>query len=175
MQEFWEKAVESRCEGLMIKVGARNHFASQASSLICPPKLLDSGHSDNVDGKKTRYKPLLATYEPGTVSCSFNKILAVPIRYEMVPVPLSDKRTTAWLKLKKDYVAGISDSLDLGLHTSLILYIHYRVQCVFFSQVPVGAWHGNGRKAQWWSPILLAIMDPSTGALIAVCKCMSGK
>jgi hypothetical protein len=37
----------------------------------------------------------------------------------------SDKRTSAWLKLKKDYVVGLSDSLDL---------------------IPVGAWHGNGRK-----------------------------
>ena len=39
----------------------------------------------------------------------------------------ADKRTMAWLKLKKDYVTGLGDSLDL---------------------VPIGAWHGNGRKAQ---------------------------
>ena len=65
----------------------------------------------------------------------------------------SDKRTAAWLKLKKDYVAGLGDSLDL---------------------VPVGAWHGNGRKAQWCSPILLAVWDPAAGRLVAVCKCMSG-
>ena len=65
----------------------------------------------------------------------------------------SDKRTSAWLKLKKDYVVGLSDSLDL---------------------VPVGAWHGNGRKAQWWSPVLLALRDPDTGVFVAVCKCMSG-
>lgn len=66
----------------------------------------------------------------------------------------SDKRTAAWLKLKKDYVSGLGDSLDL---------------------VPVGAWHGNGRKAQWWSPILLAVWDPQAGRLVAVCKCMSGQ
>ena len=66
----------------------------------------------------------------------------------------SDKRTSAWLKLKKDYVVGLGDSLDL---------------------VPVGAWHGNGRKAQWWSPILLAVWDPDAQKLVAVCKCMSGK
>lgn len=40
--------------------------------------------------------------------------------------------------------------------------------------VPIGAWHGNGRKAQWWSPILLAVWDEHLGRLVAVCKCMSG-
>jgi len=39
---------------------------------------------------------------------------------------------------------------------------------------PTGAWYGNGRKAQWWSPVLLALRDGSTGRLVAVCKCMSG-
>lgn len=41
--------------------------------------------------------------------------------------------------------------------------------------VPIGAWHGNGRKAGWWSPVLLAVRDPSDNGLVAVCKCMSGK
>jgi DNA ligase 1 len=27
-------------------------------------------------------------------------------------------------------------------------------------QVPIGAWHGNGRKAGWYSPFLLACWDP---------------
>lgn len=33
-----------------------------------------------------------------------------------------------FLQVKRDYVEGMSDSLDL---------------------VPIGAWHGNGRKAGW--------------------------
>jgi hypothetical protein len=65
----------------------------------------------------------------------------------------TDKRTSAWLKLKKDYVEGIGDSLDL---------------------VPLGAWHGMGRKAAWWSPILLGVWDAQQGKFVAVCKCMSG-
>ncbi|KAK7687060.1 hypothetical protein QCA50_009560 [Cerrena zonata] len=112
VEEFWQMAVNSRTEGLMIK-------------------LLDSGEvlQEPTAGKdKIRRKPLPATYEP-------------------------DKRTSAWLKLKKDYVIGLGDSLDL---------------------VPIGAWHGNGRKANWWSPILLALWDPDAGKLVAVCKCMSG-
>jgi DNA ligase-1 len=63
-----------------------------------------------------------------------------------------DKRVESWLKVKKDYHAT-SDTLDL---------------------IPIAAWHGTGRKAQWWSPILLACRNPVTGSLEAVCKCMSG-
>ncbi|KAL4820920.1 ATP-dependent DNA ligase [Aspergillus spinulosporus] len=63
-----------------------------------------------------------------------------------------DKRLESWLKVKKDYSAS-SETLDL---------------------IPVAGWHGNGRKAKWWSPILLAVRNPETGGLQAVTKCMSG-
>lgn len=63
-----------------------------------------------------------------------------------------DKRLDSWLKVKKDYSASF-DTLDL---------------------VPVAGWHGQGRKAKWWSPILLACRNEETGQLEAVCKCMSG-
>ena len=63
-----------------------------------------------------------------------------------------DKRLESWLKVKKDYNTS-ADTLDL---------------------VPVAGWHGQGRKAQWWSPILLAVRDPETGTLQAVTKCISG-
>ncbi|CDS02179.1 hypothetical protein [Sporisorium scitamineum] len=79
-------------------------------------------------GVNGRGKALLSTYEP-------------------------DKRCESWLKVKKDYVDGLGDSLYL---------------------VPIGAWHGMGRKASWWSPMLLALYDPTTGVLQAFCKCISG-
>lgn len=63
-----------------------------------------------------------------------------------------DKRLESWLKVKKDYSTS-SDTLDL---------------------IPIAAWHGSGRKAKWWSPILLAVRNPETGLLEAVTKCMSG-
>ncbi|KAF2666576.1 ATP-dependent DNA ligase [Microthyrium microscopicum] len=63
-----------------------------------------------------------------------------------------DKRLESWLKVKKDYATS-ADTIDL---------------------IPIGAWHGSGRKAAWWSPILLAARNPDTGALVAVTKCMSG-
>ncbi|CAJ0650264.1 14720_t:CDS:2, partial [Entrophospora sp. SA101] len=40
--------------------------------------------------------------------------------------------------------------------------------------VPIGAWHGNGRKAGWWSPILLAIYNNKTEKFESLCKCISG-
>lgn len=64
-----------------------------------------------------------------------------------------DKRLESWLKVKKDYDSSSSDTLDL---------------------IPIGGWHGQGRKSKWWSPILLAVRNPATGSLEAVCKCMSG-
>ncbi|KAJ6028337.1 hypothetical protein N7540_003913 [Penicillium herquei] len=63
-----------------------------------------------------------------------------------------DKRLESWLKVKKDYSTS-SETLDL---------------------IPVAGWHGQGRKAKWWSPILLAVRNPESGALEAVTKCMSG-
>ena len=82
-----------------------------------------------------------------------NQVVSVSAPTNSCLIHNTDKRTSAWLKLKKDYVLGVGDSLDL---------------------VPIGAWHGNGRKAAWWSPILLAIWDEISGQFIAVCKCMSG-
>ncbi|KAK4477671.1 hypothetical protein RD792_016916 [Penstemon davidsonii] len=63
------------------------------------------------------------------------------------------KRSDAWLKVKRDYVEGLSDSLDL---------------------VPIGAWHGNGRKAGWYSPFLMACYNPDTEEFQSVCRVMSG-
>ncbi|KAF7822282.1 DNA ligase 1 [Senna tora] len=63
------------------------------------------------------------------------------------------KRTDTWLKVKRDYVEGLNDSLDL---------------------VPIGAWHGNGRKAGWYSPFLMACYNPETEEYQSVCRVMSG-
>ncbi|KAF6828566.1 DNA ligase [Colletotrichum plurivorum] len=63
-----------------------------------------------------------------------------------------DKRLDSWLKVKKDYSSSF-DTLDM---------------------IPVAGWHGQGRKAKWWSPILMAVRNEDSGALEVVCKCMSG-
>ncbi|KAG0489420.1 hypothetical protein HPP92_008231 [Vanilla planifolia] len=65
----------------------------------------------------------------------------------------ASKRSETWLKVKRDYVEGMGDSLDL---------------------VPIGAWHGNGRKAGWYSPFLMACYDPDSEVYQSVCRVMSG-
>lgn len=103
---------------------------------------------------KSHKKPLPATYEPGTLPPpAVIKVYTQRIIFSEFKPSHTDKRTSAWLKLKKDYVDGIGDSLDL---------------------VPLGAWHGMGRKAAWWSPILLGVWDGHQEKFVAMCKCMSG-
>ena len=79
------------------------------------------------------------------------RLLMVSLTFRSLMIE-PDKRTLGWCKVKKDYADG-SDSMDL---------------------VPIGAWHGYGRKAKWWSPILLALRNEEEGTLQAVCKCMTG-
>ena len=54
---------------------------------------------------KARRKPLPATYEPGESCLSTSHFNASLINNHLGG--LLDKRTSAWLKLKKDYVDGI--------------------------------------------------------------------
>lgn len=63
------------------------------------------------------------------------------------------RRSNLWLKVKKDYVDALSDTLDL---------------------VPIGAWFGTGRRAGWFSPYLLAVYNPETEEFEGICRCMTG-
>ncbi|KAF7534124.1 hypothetical protein G7054_g6496 [Neopestalotiopsis clavispora] len=135
--DFFKQATDIKCEGIMVKILDNLHdlpaptevnVNNQETTSESPSKTKPKGKGNaTTSEKKTRRKPLLATYEP-------------------------DKRLDSWLKVKKDYSASF-DTLDL---------------------VPVAGWHGQGRKAKWWSPILLACRNEETGQLEAVCKCMSG-
>ncbi|WWC60196.1 uncharacterized protein I303_102761 [Kwoniella dejecticola CBS 10117] len=127
MQAFFESVVEQKCEGLMVKLLESGEGLTGEDD----EDDTNSNVGDTPSKKKNKggkRKPLPATYEP-------------------------DQRSQGWLKVKKDYLEGLGDSLDL---------------------VPIGAWWGQGRKAGWWSPILLACHNPESGALEAVCKCISG-
>ncbi|WVW80034.1 hypothetical protein I302_102007 [Kwoniella bestiolae CBS 10118] len=129
MQAFFESVVEQKCEGLMVKLLESGEGLTGEDDEDDTSNVGDTpSKKGKAKGKGGKRKPLPATYEP-------------------------DQRSQGWLKVKKDYLEGLGDSLDL---------------------VPVGAWWGQGRKAGWFSPILLACHNPESGALEAVCKCISG-
>lgn len=82
-------------------------------------------------------------------SCEGIMVKSLDVEAEYTP----SKRSDTWLKVKRDYVEGLNDSLDL---------------------VPIGAWHGNGRKAGWYSPFLMACYNPDLEEFQSVCRVMSG-
>lgn len=63
-------------------------------------------------------------------------------------------RSNSWLKVKRDYVSGYADTIDV---------------------VPIGAWYGSGRKAQksFLSPILLAVYDEEDDVYRSISRCMT--
>ena len=146
--DFFKSATDIKCEGIMVKV-----LDNSPNTGFADPELKESGDVPVVEKKLVSGKT--SAYKNSAVDV--DGIRETEIRKGTRRKPLlatyePDKRLESWLKVKKDYNTS-TDTLDL---------------------IPIGGWHGQGRKSKWWSPILLAIRDPDSGMLQAVTKCMSG-
>ncbi|KAI0427474.1 hypothetical protein F5Y09DRAFT_344661 [Xylaria sp. FL1042] len=152
--EFFKQALDLKCEGIMVKILdnlpnmpapiSTNAGEDQDSS----DQLPEDSSTTRATSSKGKSKETSGDAKEKQVTPTTKSTRRKPLLATYEP----DKRLDSWLKVKKDYSASF-DTLDL---------------------VPVAGWHGQGRKAKWWSPILLAVRNEETGALEAVCKCMSG-
>lgn len=142
--EFFKSATEVKCEGIMVKVLDN-----------APDSVVANGESETKVAQVAALPPTPSKDKKAGKKSEVerqeekekgSRRKALLATYE------PDKRLDSWLKVKKDYNSA-ADTIDL---------------------IPVAGWHGQGRKAKWWSPILLACRNPETGSLEVVTKCISG-
>ena len=143
--EFFKSATDIKCEGIMVKVLDN-----------VPNPTLEGIQGDdqaiNIPPPPTPAKPPKKSKTKTSAGDKTEEKEKGTRRKALLSTYEPDKRLDSWLKVKKDYNTS-ADTIDL---------------------IPVAAWHGQGRKAKWWSPILLAVRNPTTGSLEAVTKCISG-
>jgi DNA ligase-1 len=142
--EFFKSATDTKCEGIMVKI----------LDNLPNTDLLNGENFEDYNGPRLQ-PPTPSKTKRGAKKTKSDKEEEKDKgtrRKALLSTYEPDKRLDSWLKVKKDYNAA-ADTIDL---------------------IPVGGWHGQGRKAKWWSPILLACRNPETGSLEVVTKCISG-
>ena len=161
IRQFMLEAISQKCEGLMLKLldsiippAAAIESAvkqEETDEDVESEEAEDEGEADDVEVDDAHAKATAEAID-GADTYEKPKRKKTGRRKALLATYEPDKRVESWLKVKRDY-GDLGDSIDV---------------------VPVGAWHGQGRKASWWSPILLAVYNPETGGYQALCKCISG-
>ncbi|KIW02879.1 uncharacterized protein PV09_05929 [Verruconis gallopava] len=146
--DFFKQATDTKCEGIMVKV-LDNEWHSDAMQIDDEKLVEKTSQTPKKNGKKTTKIKQDLDDVPSSILATKEKGTR---RKALLATYEPDKRLESWLKVKKDYNTS-ADTLDL---------------------IPIAAWHGQGRKAKWWSPILMAVRNAETGTLVAVTKCISG-
>lgn len=142
--EFFKNATDFKCEGIMVKV--LDNLPNPDLQVEVHDEALPAVPKPVTTSKPKKGSKSKAEKEEEKEKEKGTRRKALLATYE------PDKRLDSWLKVKKDYNTA-ADTIDL---------------------IPVAGWHGQGRKAKWWSPILLACRNPITGSLEVVTKCISG-
>ena len=96
-----------------------------------------------------------SSYEPSKRSMNWLKVCAPIPSFSHFPIKLSwcSRRTNVCWQIKKDYLAGVGDSVDL---------------------VVVGAFHGRGKRKSTYGAYLLACYNPETQEYQTICKIGTG-
>ncbi|KAL6813865.1 ATP-dependent DNA ligase [Trichoderma sp. SZMC 28015] len=144
--EFFKSALENKCEGIMVKI--LDNIPDLPLVEVEPEQPLEDPEKLSLPKTKTKGKGKTKNTAKGDGDEKLAKSRRKPLLATYEP----DKRLDSWLKVKKDYNSSF-DTLDM---------------------IPVAGWHGQGRKAKWWSPILMAVRNEESGTLEVVCKCISG-
>lgn len=146
--EFFKSATDTKCEGIMVKI------LDNLPNPSLDKEVFEEAVEDIEEAKsESLVLPIKGKGRKGRKTVGNGEEEKPKTRRKpLLATYEPDKRLDSWLKVKKDY-SSTFDSLDL---------------------IPIAGWHGQGRKAAWWSPILLAVRDPESGQLQAVCKCISG-
>ncbi|PKK45106.1 hypothetical protein CI102_9443 [Trichoderma harzianum] len=144
--EFFKSALENKCEGIMVKI--LDNIPDLPLVEVEPEQPLEDPEKLSLPKTQAKGKGKTKNATKGDGDEKPAKSRRKPLLATYEP----DKRLDSWLKVKKDYNSSF-DTLDM---------------------IPVAGWHGQGRKAKWWSPILMAVRNEESGTLEVVCKCISG-